>query len=305
MGSLRLGIAVLAVSVGIVAGAVGQSLPPAPTSFASICESVKGRPSADPTKKTVDALIGYTVRNLGSLEDLGMELNCQTYEDILTKFDQVSLSDKGLSDLGPLTALPQLAAVSLYGNSISDVAPLSTLLNLRMVGLGRNQVHNLQPIGKLTNLEVLDVSANGLTDLSALGGLKRLKKLIASFNGISDLGPLVGLTKLEDLNLSGNSVKKVQPVSALSNLKRLDLSRNQIQDVTPLSALMKLDQLNLQSNAITDISQYQPNSTKILIFTDNPIPEQQLVALKARSKISGSPLLCIYYGSNDMPKKLQ
>ncbi|MBD1804085.1 leucine-rich repeat domain-containing protein [Microcoleus sp. FACHB-SPT15] len=124
--------------------------------------------------------------------------------------------------------LSTLTELSLYDKQITDLRPLSGLTNLTALSLDKNQIANLMPLSGLTNLTVLFLSNNSIADLKPLSTLTRLTHLRLNKNQIIDLKPLSTLTNLNRLDLFNNFIADIQPLSSLTNLTRLYLSNNQI-----------------------------------------------------------------------------
>jgi internalin A len=124
--------------------------------------------------------------------------------------------------------LSTLTELSLYDKQITDLRPLSGLTNLTALSLGKNQIADLMPLSTLTNLTVLFLSNNSIADLKPLSTLTSLTHLRLNKNQIINLKPLSSLTNLTRLDLFNNSIADIKPLSSLTNLTRLDLSNNQI-----------------------------------------------------------------------------
>ena len=104
-------------------------------------------------------------------------------ESNATKLDP---SDKGISDVSPLTGLTNLEELYLGDNSITDVSPLAGLTKLKGLGLSENQISDLSPLAELTDLRILFLQKNQISDLSPLKGLKNLGMLHLEGNPIPE-----------------------------------------------------------------------------------------------------------------------
>jgi Leucine-rich repeat (LRR) protein len=82
-----------------------------------------------------------------------------------------------ISDLSPLSALPNLQKLDLSRTQVADLSPLATLTSLKKLDLFRTQAADLSPLATLTDLEDLGLSWSLVADLSPLKGLANLKRL--------------------------------------------------------------------------------------------------------------------------------
>ena len=64
----------------------------------------------------------------------------------LTRLKVLSVSEAGLSDIGPLSKLTALEDLNISGNELTDLSPLSSLTNLRALTMSS------LPVGDLSNL---------------------------------------------------------------------------------------------------------------------------------------------------------
>ena len=84
--------------------------------------------------------------------------------DFLATVAEVDVRGSEVSDLSPLTRLPDLQAVNILATNISDLSPLSTLTKLRVVWIKDTPVQDLQPLAELTNLERLYLFNTNVSD---------------------------------------------------------------------------------------------------------------------------------------------
>ncbi len=142
--------------------------------------------------------------------------------------------------------------LSLVDKGLTDLTPLSGLTNLRRLYLDYNDVDDLSPLADLTRLQVLWLDDNALTDLSAVAGMTHLLWLQAGDNPLSDLGPLSSLVHLRRLWLGGDAITDVSALAGLTRLHKLHLAVNQIEDLSPLAGMTRLETVYLAHNRITD-----------------------------------------------------
>ncbi len=155
-----------------------------------------------------------------------------------------------LSDVSPLSGLPNLTDLNLSNCAISDVSPLSGLTNLRELHLGSNAISKLS-LSNLPSLTELSFGGNPLSELS-LSGLTSLTKLDLYKKAISKLS-LSNLPSLTGLNLSNNAISSAVSLSNLPSLTGLNLGGNILPEVS-LSGLTSLTKLVLGGNVISKLS---------------------------------------------------
>ena len=214
----------------------------------------------------------------------------------LTGLTNLSLGDRLITDIGPLSELTNLRVLSLHTNWISDVSPLSGLTNLTQLTLSENQIGDIGPLRGLTNLTLLrlhsyypvqtaflvardpalgpGVLENEITDISAVKGMTNLRELRLHLHEITDISALSGMTNLRLLWLHDNSITDVGPLRGLTRLVQLGLANNSISDISALSELRSLEALFLSGNSITDTSPLSRlQNLEILRLADNSITD--------------------------------
>ena len=189
----------------------------------------------------------------------------------LTSLTRLTINDKLLTDVSPLSALTSLTFLNLHSNWITDLSALRGLTSLEVLIISENSYTDLSPLSGLTNLTLLRLHqywpdlrhymdgsdygpATSITDISALSGLTNLTDLRLHLNSITDISALSGLTSLTDLGLYGNSITDISALSGLTSLTILWIHDNSITDLSALSGLTSLEVLRLNNNSITDLS---------------------------------------------------
>lgn len=124
--------------------------------------------------------------------------------------------------------------LSVAMRGVSSLGGVAGLEDLAWFDVGGNQIDSLAGLFACQNLQVLRVDGNNLGSLAGLGGLTDLQVLDVSHNVITDLSPLSTLTTLEALYADHNQVTSVAALAGLLNLRLVDLSNNGITDITPL-----------------------------------------------------------------------
>ena len=188
------------------------------------------------------------------LEDHVMEWNDENLESAMREITDIPDSDLMLRDVWGLQEL------SLSEKNISDISALSELTNLTNLDLSHNPLENgdLSPLAGLTGLIKLDLYNCGITDLSPLAGLNRLNSLYLGQNNITDLTPLAGVSNLTFLDLQLNPVHNtaasLDTLSTLTGLVWLDLNGCGTSDLSFIKNLSSLQNVVLSGNEINDIT---------------------------------------------------
>ena len=143
----------------------------------------------------------------------------------------------------------QLTELDVGGKEISDISPLSELPQLKSLFLTDNQITDLSPLAGHTQLLSLTLDGNEqLRDLAPLTKMENLRLLYLDRNHVADLSPLAGLTKLKYLYLRDNQVDNLKPLGKLEHLVMLDIGGNKITDLIPLMNLSKLKHLSVDDS---------------------------------------------------------
>lgn len=174
--------------------------------------------------------------------------------DLFYEPDEVRHPYIGITSLGQLSNLTNLARINLGRNNIQDLSPLANLTKITYLSLWRNKIASLAPLSKLEKLSWLDLTENYIADISSISGLVNLKDLSLGNNQVTNLTPLQGLSNLKHLNLNLNNIADISPIASLANLSGLGLSNNNLTDISALSRLTKLTRIGLEHNRIADIT---------------------------------------------------
>jgi len=143
--------------------------------------------------------------------------------DVL-ELTELDVGGKGISDISPLSELPQLKSLFLADNQITDLSPLADHTQLLSLTLdGNEQLRDLDPLTKMENLRLLYLDRNHVADLSPLASLTKLKYLYIRDNQVDNLKPLEKLKHLVMLDIGGNKITSLNPLMNLSELKYLSI----------------------------------------------------------------------------------
>ncbi|MBT3666731.1 MAG: hypothetical protein HN548_04565, partial [Opitutae bacterium] len=155
-------------------------------------------------------------------------------------------------------------SLSLANKGITDVTPISYLGSLESLSLEsyptdnsvQNQITDIKPLSSLKMLNSLRLTGNPIDDIADLAGLINLKNLMIGYcgsnqfrdNNVIDISPLSTLTNLVTFNASGNNISDIKAIESLVNLTYLELEDNHIVDIDPILTLTKLYSINLKQN---------------------------------------------------------
>jgi len=203
------------------------------------------------------------------------------------KVTKLTIVNKSLQDITPLSKFSYLEELNISGNKINDLTPLSKLLLLRKLDLSKNEIHNISALEDLINLDWLELDYNNIDDLNPLSGLKRLKFLSLFKNAVSNLNPLKSLFDLKSLGLSSNKISDLSPISGLKRLNSLFLSINLIQDINPISELIGLNSLHLSTNRISNLSPLSKLKSLFSLY----LSSNQISDLSSLSELNSLTLL--------------
>jgi internalin A len=208
---------------GIILSLLLQSTPmkastKKPTGFKSFLQWCQQRDSIPKSAKhTVNALLKEFESN-----------NCQVADRKIKRASIIELTNKQITDLSPLSNLPNLRHLVLDNNRITDITPLSTLPELGILTLDKNQITDITPLSTLTRLTYISLSNNQIRNIKPLANLTRLFSIHLKNNKITDLSPLSNSTKLRSLFLTNNQISDLKPLANLPRLFRLEVSGNQV-----------------------------------------------------------------------------
>ena len=193
----------------------------------------------------------------------------------INKVNELSLINKGITDITGLEKFTKLQTLFLNNNQISDISALSGLTNLQTLYLNDNQISDISALSGLTNLQELHLYKNQINKIDAISGLTNLQELHLYKNQINKIDAISGLTNLTYLSLDNNQIIDIGAISSLTNLQRLYLENNQISDISALSNLTNLQTLSLGKNhKISDISALLGlTNLQMLFLWDNQISD--------------------------------
>ncbi|EMO64909.1 leucine rich repeat protein [Leptospira borgpetersenii serovar Pomona str. 200901868] len=156
--------------------------------------------SAPPSDEKLSQGTEIRFRGLTSLVEL--PLDKMSVLDTLETYPEEK-KDPKLSSLDGIERASGLIHLDVERNQdISDLSPLSKLPNLKTFSGSNNSIKDLSPLSQCKNLNALYLNKNKISDVSPLSSLSKMETLWLADNPIQDILPLVGLKKLKELKVS-------------------------------------------------------------------------------------------------------
>ena len=78
------------------------------------------------------------------------------------------MSGNAISDLSPLSTLPELFALQVNGNDVTDISSIAGMDQMNVLFLDVNPLASIAPISEMQGLHILSMRQCGLTDLAAI-----------------------------------------------------------------------------------------------------------------------------------------
>lgn len=180
----------------------------------------------------------------------------------LPNLERLNLGSVHISDFASLAGAPRLRELVLDGGSGIDVSTFADLDQVQSLNIRYMPSLDLTGIDEMAGLTSLEVHYSFLQDLTPLGFATQLTDLTLARNQIFDVSPLASLTALTSLQLNENRIVEIGSLSSLTQLNRLDLSANDIMDLASLAGMTKLRSVNLSQNEIVSVASLR-NLTEI------------------------------------------
>ena len=151
-----------------------------------------------------------------------------------------SSPEKPFGNLDGIQNLTNLRNLTILNRLVTDISPISELKNLRFLSLHTNWISDITPLSGLTDLEQLIISENPISDISALSELTKLRRL-----HVHGLYPYqeehyMNMNDGRDTNVVFNGITDVSPLANLTELRLLRIHLNSITDISPLAELTKM-----------------------------------------------------------------
>ncbi|BDR52275.1 hypothetical protein KIM372_01820 [Bombiscardovia nodaiensis] len=254
-----------------------------------------------PSDTLTTAIINSTTK-FGYYDEALKSKNIVSVEGLqyFTKLKNLSLDGNQITDLSPLTNMPELSILYASGNPIVSLGTLSNP-NLTELALQDCTLMNVSSIAwsNLTKLQQLNLGSNQITDLSPLDPVHSLTGLSASGNQISNLGQLND-PNLINLDLHDNKITSISNVnwSRLTKLSTIKFGDNQtvtdfgspgrfnqITDLSPLNPIHSLTSLDACCNPITNLGTLDDPNLIELYLRFNKLTSTSNVSWSTNTKI--------------------
>lgn len=182
----------------------------------------------------------------------------------------VGCQDQDVSDLRPLSCLPNLTLLDLSMVPASDLSPLAGADKITWLRLMHLDVHNIEILGRFSKLRNLGLDGLPVRDLSPLAGLRDLRTVTLTNLPARDLSPLANHGKLSIVSFYFMELPDLSPLATLP-ITDLYLMNCAVDDLGPLGDIESLEKVDIEGTVV---------------------PAGQLEALKARRPalvVTGKP----------------
>ena len=155
------------------------------------------------------------------MKEAGIEDN-MTRENLqrIADLKKLTISDNlSVKNLEPLTVFLQLQELILRNTAVSDISPITSLPNLISLELSSNPISSLEKINGLNQLEHLNIENTSVDDPEPIFTLTKLKSLFIGGTQIKNLKGIENLQDLEILSINNTKIKNLKPVNSLFRLK--------------------------------------------------------------------------------------
>jgi Leucine-rich repeat (LRR) protein len=184
--------------------------------------------------------IAVNASDLTDIKELGGFVHLKRLE-----IAQVPITTRSDIDSAPLAALVNLTSLVLNSSRVSDVTPVSRMPQLDRLIIESTLIRNLSPLGSLRKLKILDVRGSKVTDFSAITGNSELEELVVDTRQVSGLGVLSSLPSLQKLTVIGQQPVDLSPIGNLAHLQSLFIWGVPFMNVGFLAKLTNLNNLQI------------------------------------------------------------
>lgn len=174
---------------------------------------------------------------------------------VLNQWEELDLSNKGISSISGLENFVGLTELKLNNNSITDVSAIATMTKLRELELEHNNITDATAIINLENIYLLNLGYNNISSVECAKNKTGLILLKLNNNSLTDVSELKNIkTKYGyELDLSGNTnltgLEKLEP----GEIDLINLSDCNLDDtIIPILQKLKISNIELRNNNIVD-----------------------------------------------------
>ncbi len=174
---------------------------------------------------------------------------------VLNQWEELDLSNKGISSISGLENFVGLTELKLNNNSITDVSAIATMTKLRELELEHNNITDATAIINLEKIYMLNLGYNNISSVECAKNKTGLLLLKLNNNSLTDVSELKNIkTKYGyELDLSGNTnltgLEKLEP----GEIDLINLSDCNLDDtIIPILQKLKIGNIELRNNNIVD-----------------------------------------------------
>jgi len=155
--------------------------------------------------------------NIRNLEDLNAMSNLQSLD----------IYFQPLANISPLAMNTKLKEIGLGNCNISDLSPLTELPNLQSLSvcalLADDYCSVFAKIDTLNSLQILDpMGQTGMTDLSGFDTMYGIRELHLSTDNFTSLAGIENFPELEKLDIRNTAITDFSPLNDVNTLPRLN-----------------------------------------------------------------------------------
>ncbi len=160
-----------------------------------------------------------------------------------------SCVNQEVSDLRPLSCLPELRMLRLFVVPVTDLSPISGLGKLEDLSLTHIDVRDIEVVRNFPNLKTIELHSVEVDNLAPLAALHSLRYVTLENLPARDLSPLAGHDKLQMLTLTFMDLPDLTVLSTLP-IESLDLDVSNVADLSPVATIATLEELNIDAAVI-------------------------------------------------------
>lgn len=142
----------------------------------------------------------------GIRESLGVPADYVLTEEELAGIRDLYIWETKITSLKGMEALKSLEILAIGQSELTDISPLTKLPNLKQISIYSGYIEQLPEFGAASLVEEIHITGNKIKDPSPAASIPRLKHLDLSSNMIQSIAGLKKLKRMETVNLQGNDI---------------------------------------------------------------------------------------------------
>lgn len=159
------------------------------------------------TDETVKAL--YDLYNLSTLYLSDNDISGEAYDELHRALPACTIHHSALVysvEFGGEKYKQDITLLDASNKGISDISPITQFKCLEIVRLANNCISNIYSFEWTDGIRELDLSGNNIEDITVISTMTDLRVLNLSDNNIVSVTPFLNLTNLEELYIGGNRI---------------------------------------------------------------------------------------------------